>query len=1248
MSEHQATHQATHEATHQADFRNEQHQDEHEASRSRSRAIASRVEALHTSDPEFARAAPAPSVAEAVHRADGSLIKTISAAMNGYADRPALGRRAERIVEDPATGRRTTELLPHFETVTYAELWQEVGSLAAAWADPASGGLRAGDFIGVLGFTSTDYATIDLACMYLGAVSVPLPTGWTAARLAPILAETEPRILAADLGSIDAAVEAVLATGSVERLVVFDYDPRVDDHREALQTAVGKLSGRAPVVPLQEELARGRRLPALEPRDDGDPDRLVGLIYTSGSTGAPKGAMYTASMITRMWQNSRTGMPNAAPGSDRPVPTIVLHYMPMSHVNGRARLISGLASGGIGFFTARSDMSTLFDDIGLARPTVLSLVPRICDMVHQRYLLEADRLSRTGTPRITRADAEAAARTRVRDDMLGGRIVSALCGSAPLSSQMHTFMAEVLGTKVVDCYGSTETTRPVVVDQQVRRPPVIDYRLADVPELGYFATDKPHPRGELRLKSVGLVQGYYKQPEVTARAFDEDGYYKTGDVVAEIAPDRLVYVDRINNVVKLSQGEFVAVSRLEALYSTSPYIAQIYVYGSSEQAFLLAVVVADREQLDQERLGREQPDGRRRDGEQSPPDDAYDDAATRAKILDSMRELARDAGLNPYEVPYDVVLEPHPFTIENGLLSGVGKILRPALKDRYGAQLEQLYADIAGGRAGRIAALRAAGRSAEPLEAVLAAVQITLGYPASMVVPEAAFTDLGGDSLSALTFSTVLEQIFDTEVPVQVVLSPTSTLAGIAGHLAATPGTSAAPRPTFASVHGRGATEVRAGDLTLDRFVDEQVLARAPKAPDGTELSAHRTDTSADRTEPPPTGNVLLTGATGYLGRFLAVEWLERVAASGGRLTVLARGADDTAAGQRVLECLRGACGDRTDWFDAAAAQHLEVLAADVSAPKLGLDGTTWERLASGTDRIVHSAALVNHVLPYSRLFEPNVVATAQLIELALTHRMKKFAYVSTIAAAMMPDGTFLDETADVRTVSPARQLNDSDANGYATSKWAGEVLLRDAHDRTGLPVAVFRPDMVLAHSRLTGQLNLPDRFTRLLLSVVATGMAPRSFHRLDADGNRRRAHYSGLPVDFTADAIATLSARSRDGYVTYNTVNANDDDVSLDEIVDWLIRAGHPIARIDDYEQWRVRFEAALRGLPEHQRRLSMLPLMRAYARPTEPRTSSMVPAGRFTTAVAGSGAGGGAIPSLSADFIDKYVADLRTLGIL
>ncbi|WP_103535574.1 carboxylic acid reductase [Streptomyces sp. SM11] len=1162
--------------------------------------VASRIAALHAGDPEFAGAVPSPDVADAIGRQDG-LMGVIAAAMHGYADRPALARRAGRVVRDPATGRRTRELLPVFDTLTYAELWQRVGRLAAAWADGPDC-LRAGDFVATLGFTGVDYAVIDLACMYLGAVSVPLPTGSSAARLAPVVAETGPRILAADVGSLDAAVGAVLASDSIERLVVFDYDPRVDDDREAFESAGGRLSGRAEVVPLVDEVGRGARLPAAEPYEDGDPDRLVGLIYTSGSTGTPKGAIYTASMITRMWQNARGGL-NAGGGSGTPV--FVLHYTPMSHVNGRAWLVNGLAAGGTGYFAARGDMSTLFDDIRLSRPTVFSLVPRICDMVYQRYLLEADRLGRTGTPR---PRAEAAASALVRDSMLGGRIVFALCGSAPLSEAMHTFTASLLGTRIIDCYGSTETTRAIVVDQEVRCPPVTGYRLADVPELGYFSTDKPHPRGELRVKSVGLFPGYYQQPEVTARAFDEDGYYRTGDVFAETAPGRLVYVDRMNNVVKLSQGEFIAVSGLEALYATSPDIAQIYVYGSSEQAFPLAVVVPDAE-----RLGR------------------ADDAAVRAAVLDSLRELAHGAGLHAYEIPHDVVVERQPFTVANGLLSGVGKVLRPALKEHYGPRLERLYADIAAGRAGQIAALRAAGGEVTPLEAVRAAAQITLGCPSSLVRAEAAFTDLGGDSLSAHTFSTVLEQILDEEVPIQVILQPSSTLARIADRLGSARD-AREPRPTVASVHGGDAHEVRAVDLALDRFVDGRLLA-AGRGARGGQASVQ---------------NVLLTGATGYLGRFLAVDRLRRVAETGGRLTCLARAADDVAARQRVLACLRGAVADHTDWFDAAAARHLTVLAADVSAPRLGLTETAWESLAGQTDQIVHAAALVNHVLPYHRLFAPNVAATAELIELALTGRAKRFAYVSTVAAAMLPDGSFLDETADVRTASPVRPLDDSDANGYATSKWAGEVLLREAHERTGLPVTVFRPDMILAHSSLPGGLNLTDRFSRLLLSVLTTGMAPRSFYRLDRDGGRRRAHYSGLPVDFTAAAITSLSAGNEDGYVTYNTVNAHDDGISWDEFVDWLIDAGHPITRFDDHRQWHMRAEAALRGLPDHQRRLSLLPLMRAYARPGVPRAGSAVPASRFSTAVGALGVGEGRVPSLSPPYIAKCVADLRLHGLL
>ena len=123
------------------------------------------------------------------------------------------------------------------------------------------------------------------------------------------------------------------------------------------------------------------------------------------------------------------------------------------------------------------------------------------------------------------------------------------------------------------------------------RPPVIDYKLVDVPELGYFLTDKPYPRGELLIKTETMMPGYYKRPEVTAEVFDADGYYRTGDVMAEIEPDRLRYVDRSKNVLKLSQGEFVAVANLEAVFAGAPLVRQIFVYGNSQRANLLAVIV---------------------------------------------------------------------------------------------------------------------------------------------------------------------------------------------------------------------------------------------------------------------------------------------------------------------------------------------------------------------------------------------------------------------------------------------------------------------------------------------------------------------------------------------------------------------------------------------------------------------------------------------------------------------------------
>ena len=86
-------------------------------------------------------------------------------------------------------------------------------------------------------------------------------------------------------------------------------------------------------------------------------------------------------------------------------------------------------------------------------------------------------------------------------------------------------------------------------------------------------------------------------------------------------------------------------------------------------------------------------------------------------------------------------------------------------------------------------------------------------------------------------------------------------------------------------------------------------------------------------------------------------------------------------------------------------------------------------------------------------------------------------------------------------------------------------------------------------------------------------------------------------------------TATATDGYRSYDVMNPHDDGVSLDTFVDWLVSAGHKIARIDDYDEWLSRFETALTGLPEHQRRNSVLPLLDAYRKPERPVRGAIAP---------------------------------------
>lgn len=1166
--------------------------------------LARRIADLCAADPQFQAAQPDPDVIAAARRPGLRLAEVLQTLADGYADRPAVGERSRELVTDSVTGRTTARLLPRFETISYRELWARAGAIAADWRHHRSHPLHPGDFVATIGFASPDYLTIDLACAYLGLVSVPLQHNASPSQLTSIIAEVQPRVVAVGTAYLELALESARDSASVRHVLVFDHQPELDAHRDALALARERIrDAGVPIVieTLDEVVQRGRRLPP-EPLYTADTDeRLAMILYTSGSTGAPKGAMHSERTLARLWTASATFLSS----SDTPVFNV--NFMPLNHLGGRLPLVSAFMAGGTSYFVPEPDLSTLFEDWSLVRPTELPLVPRVIDMLYQRHRSAvADSIAGGATSEAAEADAAA----QLRDGLLGGRVLGGFVGTAPLAPEMAEFVDSALDVHLSDGYGLTEVGA-VTRDGIVLRPPVLAYKLVDVPELGYFTTDRPHPRGELLIKSATATMGYFRRPETTAEAFDDDGYYRTGDVMAELAPDWLAYVDRSRNVLKLAQGEFVAVAHLDAVFAAAPGVGQIYVYGNSERAYLLAVIVPTP------RVREEFSD---------------DTAALKSMLRDSLRQTAKAAELQSYELPVDFLIETAPFTVANGLVSGVGKLLRPRLKAHYGQRLEQLYTDIDLAQADELRALRNSAADRPLLETVRRAAVAVLGSAGTEVDANAHFTDLGGDSLSALTFSELLSDVFGVDVPVGVIIGPTSTLARLADHIAAQR-VSASTRPTVAAVHGPDAAVLLASDLLLEEFIDAATLAEAVTLP---HVSG----------EP---RTVLLTGANGYLGRFIALHWLERLSQTGGTLICVVRGSGGAAARVRLEQMFDSGDVALRRRFRALAAEHLEVIAGDIGEPDLGLDAATWNRLGRSVDLIVHAAALVNHVLPYEQLFGPNVVGTAEVIRLAITTRIKPITFLSTVAVAMTVDPAAFTEDGDIREINPVRAIGDGYASGYANSKWAGEVLLREAFDHCGLPVTVFRSDMILAHRRYTGQLNVPDAFTRLVFSLLVTGIAPRSFYETGPSGDRPRAHYSGLPVDFVAEAVAVLGAPGAGGFRSFDVMNPHDDGISLDTFVDWLGDAGRRIERIDDYDAWLGRFETALRALPEKQRRHSVLPLLETYRKPQQPLRGAPAPTAAFRAAVQAAQVGDDDdIPQLSAELVEKYVADLKFLGVL
>jgi len=188
---------------------------------------------------------------------------------------------------------------------------------------------------------------------------------------------------------------------------------------------------------------------------------------------------------------------------------------------------------------------------------------------------------------------------------LGGRVRLIITASAPIAENILSTLKCLFCCPIVEAYGQTESCgasfATMLYDNRaghVGGPAVgIEYKLRDVDDLGYTQNAKPFPKGEVCIRGPSLFLGYFKNKELTNEVKDQDGWLHTGDVGMIQQGNSLKIIDRIKNIFKLSQGEYIVSEKLERIYEQSIYLQMIFIYGDSLQNNIVAIIFPEVETL---------------------------------------------------------------------------------------------------------------------------------------------------------------------------------------------------------------------------------------------------------------------------------------------------------------------------------------------------------------------------------------------------------------------------------------------------------------------------------------------------------------------------------------------------------------------------------------------------------------------------------------------------------------------------